>query len=326
MVGLYKGEVVAENHYYPFGLTLSTIEDQNVTKNPLKYQGIELEKHFGLETYETFYRGLDPQLGRFNSIDPKAELGYEESPFASMRNNPVSIVDPLGDWGNFYGLSGKYLGSDGKNDNKTYVAEEVSFKEVKNDKGKVTSTETVIRNARELPIGHDKFKDIVGTIYNEMTVGNKDWQEGAGIYSVLENRGSLKGKDVWTMAKSGGIYGWGHKDEAFESGADGDKLMAATKGTIMGISNSTDYSGGGYFWQGVDFHKHYDGMKAYENFYLTGFKFSSSSHDIWNLGNHSSGLKSYNYMRESTAAHGKTTFMRYTNEYLNSQKKTNVWP
>jgi RHS repeat-associated protein len=63
----------------------------------LKYQAVELEKHFGLETYETFHRGLDPQLGRFNSIDPKAELVYSVTPYASMNNNPAYYIDPLGD-------------------------------------------------------------------------------------------------------------------------------------------------------------------------------------------------------------------------------------
>lgn len=98
MVGHYRGEVTEENHYYPFGLTLETSPMvTGVAKNPLKYQGIELEKHFGLETYETFYRGLDPQLGKFNQIDPKSELDVNLSPYVSMADNPVLNVDPLGD-------------------------------------------------------------------------------------------------------------------------------------------------------------------------------------------------------------------------------------
>ncbi|MBL7705931.1 MAG: hypothetical protein JNM21_10350 [Taibaiella sp.] len=92
----YNTQVLEENHYYPFGLTLSTTA-MGITQQPLKYQGIELEKHFGLETYETFYRGLDPQLGRFNSIDPEAEQFYSLSPYVSMNNNPVSYIDPEGD-------------------------------------------------------------------------------------------------------------------------------------------------------------------------------------------------------------------------------------
>jgi RHS repeat-associated protein len=92
----YTGSIVEENHYYPFGLTLSS-SAAGMMENKYKYQGIELEKSFGLEAYETFYRGLDPQIGRFNGVDPKSEFGYSVSPFASMVNNPVKNVDPLGD-------------------------------------------------------------------------------------------------------------------------------------------------------------------------------------------------------------------------------------
>lgn len=73
---------------------------------PYKYQGIELERNFGLETYETFYRGLDPQLGRWNGIDIKSEKYYHLSPYAAMANNPVMLVDPLGDDTWVYGSNG----------------------------------------------------------------------------------------------------------------------------------------------------------------------------------------------------------------------------
>jgi RHS repeat-associated protein len=66
-----------------------------------KYQSIELEKHFGLETYETDYRGLDPQLRRFNQIDPLAELFPYQSVYAAMDNNPVSNTDPDGSYSRF---------------------------------------------------------------------------------------------------------------------------------------------------------------------------------------------------------------------------------
>ncbi|MNX56135.1 hypothetical protein D3C86_869210 [compost metagenome] len=119
----FKGQVLEENHYYPFGLTL--IENSNnpaLPKQLYKYQGIELERNFGLESYETFYRGLDPQIGRFNSIDPKAELDYSLSPYVSMRNNPAFYTDPFGDVpGDFLDENGKVVGNDGINDGKVYV-------------------------------------------------------------------------------------------------------------------------------------------------------------------------------------------------------------
>ncbi|UOE51297.1 DUF6443 domain-containing protein [Mucilaginibacter sp. SMC90] len=95
----YTSEVTEEDHYYPYGLCMNLIPSSNVpngVQQPKKYQGIDLEKHFGLELCETPNRGLDPQLGRFNSIDPKAEETIFLSPYSSMDDNPASGVDPLG--------------------------------------------------------------------------------------------------------------------------------------------------------------------------------------------------------------------------------------
>ncbi len=78
----FTSKVLEETHYYPFGLTVGIDQagQPGLPGQPFKYNGIGLEKHFGLETYETFYRGLDPQLGRFNSVDPSAETSYSMSP------------------------------------------------------------------------------------------------------------------------------------------------------------------------------------------------------------------------------------------------------
>ncbi len=66
-------------------------------ENKRKYQGYECNTDFDLNTYETFYRMHDPQIGRWWQIDPKPESGLAFSPYAVMNNNPISITDPLGD-------------------------------------------------------------------------------------------------------------------------------------------------------------------------------------------------------------------------------------
>jgi RHS repeat-associated protein len=72
-------------------------------ENKFKYNGIEHNTDFDLNMYDAFYRNLDPQIGRFWQIDPEAESLEDYSPFASMYNNPISIVDPLGDFGSRFG-------------------------------------------------------------------------------------------------------------------------------------------------------------------------------------------------------------------------------
>ena len=93
--------------YYPFGLTMAGISSKaaNALENKKKYNGIELDEDLGIEEYETFYRDLDPQTGRWWQIDPKCEGGADDneqgleslSPYNSMANDPIKLSDPLGD-------------------------------------------------------------------------------------------------------------------------------------------------------------------------------------------------------------------------------------
>src|SRR5450432_1096147 len=70
----------------------------NYDQNRYEYNGIEYDSAFGLDEYEAHYRDLDPQIGRWTTIDLKIEDGQESiSPYASMNNDPCRISDPLGD-------------------------------------------------------------------------------------------------------------------------------------------------------------------------------------------------------------------------------------
>ena len=67
-----------------------------------KYNSIELADDFGLNVNLATFRTLDPAIGRWWQVDPKAEAFYSLSPYSSMGNNPISIMDPDGDfltWG-----------------------------------------------------------------------------------------------------------------------------------------------------------------------------------------------------------------------------------
>lgn len=97
-----KGPLLEETHYYPFGLTMAGISSRSFKSeypdNKRRYNGIEFESDLDLNTYDAFFRELDPQTGRWWQIDPKTETMEAWSPYVSNYDNPVTFSDPLGDW------------------------------------------------------------------------------------------------------------------------------------------------------------------------------------------------------------------------------------
>ncbi len=97
-----NGPLLEETHYYPYGLTMAGIsanalKGMNYPENRKKYNGIELTKDLDLNVYDAQFRNLDPQIGRWNQVDPKIESMEMWSPYASNYDNPIRFNDFLGD-------------------------------------------------------------------------------------------------------------------------------------------------------------------------------------------------------------------------------------
>ena len=89
-----SGSIVQTNHYYPFGMSFA--EGTVTSSQPYKYNGKELDTDRGLNLYDYSARYMDPALGRFNTVDSKAEKYPWLSPYIYVDNNPLKFIDPNG--------------------------------------------------------------------------------------------------------------------------------------------------------------------------------------------------------------------------------------
>ncbi|PWL30064.1 DUF6443 domain-containing protein [uncultured Roseivirga sp.] len=93
-----KGQILQEDHYYPFGMNIQALSSTAPLSKPnqFKYNGKELNEEFDLGWYSYGTRNYDPQLGRWMIIDPAADLMAEYSPYNYVYNNPLKYIDPDG--------------------------------------------------------------------------------------------------------------------------------------------------------------------------------------------------------------------------------------
>ena len=90
--GSTKGTVVQKMEYYPSGLQFcDNTTDSDV--QPQRYNGKELDKMHGLNTYDYGARQYNPVTARWDRMDPLCEKYYSVSPYAYCKDNPMKYVD-----------------------------------------------------------------------------------------------------------------------------------------------------------------------------------------------------------------------------------------
>ena len=92
------GVVEQVTNYYPFGTPYTqSAAVMKANTQPYKFNGKELDRMHGLDTYDYGARQYDPVLGRWDRMDPLCEKYYDVSPYVYCGGNPVRYVDPDGD-------------------------------------------------------------------------------------------------------------------------------------------------------------------------------------------------------------------------------------
>ncbi|MGQ1947752.1 RHS repeat-associated core domain-containing protein [Geofilum sp. OHC36d9] len=86
--------MVSLTDYYPYGMDMPGRSFQSEAYR-YGYQGSERDPEMsGGAGYTTFFRALDPRIGRWLTPDPKVYPW--QSPYVSMDGNPVAMIDPWG--------------------------------------------------------------------------------------------------------------------------------------------------------------------------------------------------------------------------------------
>ena len=141
----------------------------------LLHTGKERNSETGFSYFGARYYDSDILTG-WLSVDPMADKYPSLSPYAYCGWNPIKLVDPDGkECGDYYDKFGKYIGSDGNNDNKVYVAD---------PNGDIQFMPYILKESRFREVG---TIDNIEMIYIGKILQNSE--KASGTLNIIQNVG-----------------------------------------------------------------------------------------------------------------------------------------
>jgi RHS repeat-associated protein len=235
--------------YYPFGMQMQGREFAGGMGYRWGFNGKEedVETYRGCIAFEL--RIFNSSIGRFLSLDPRMSEYAWQTPFAYYKNSPIHELDALGAGeGDYYNVSGEYLGNDGQDDKRTYLAEN------KNSDGSFKNAVELKYNS--MSISKEDLHRFANTIVEESS-GNQ--KESYGIASSILNQGKdYPGKTLLEILQGkgkGSIYGYKNNTQYTQA----EYSMEAA---INALSGGVDVTYGATLWDGFDFCRGWEHPKA----------------------------------------------------------------
>lgn len=96
-VQYFIAHIKTAQDYFPGGMQLPGRSFLNGKAYRYGYQGSEKDNDLNKGTYTTLFREFDVRINRWWSPDPKKSASPWSSPYVINGNNPIILIDPLGD-------------------------------------------------------------------------------------------------------------------------------------------------------------------------------------------------------------------------------------
>jgi len=242
----------------PFGETMAQQLGSNYYNSPYKFNGKELDEETGFYYYGARY--YDPRISIFQSVDPLVEQTMDA--YGYCYQNPINLIDPTGmsseDPGDYYTKDGTYLGWDGKNDGKVYIANKYKHD---NKTGK-----NIINNSDRTELKGVTNEVLLGfaSVIHAESGGSKEESYAIGNVTMnfIDEGGSTQIPTLEDAVMYDNKFAQGATQENFtsflgSSYSDRNSKYAVGAainaiGFSQGLAGYSDYSNGADSWDGID--------------------------------------------------------------------------
>lgn len=243
------GNVQSRHDYLPFGEEINSTAVPNTGRESSqsynygtvrqKFTGYEHDDETELDFAKARYYAN--KQGRFTAIDPLMASANPLNPqtwnrYAYVSNNPLIMIDPTGERGDYYNRSGEWVFSDGKNDDKVYL---------------VSGDGTTQVQYTELSITHTQFKIISNIIRQEGA--SDDTNEYLWIAHASNNEAKATGSSLYDLLQTGYSSVDPTNKTALATTDSSLRANATRAGVIDVLSGGSDPTGGARRWDGTDF-------------------------------------------------------------------------